>query len=296
MKIAVTGSSGMIGSAFTSVATTGGHEVVRLLRRSAEAPDEIQWDPASGTIDADALLGIDALVHLAGDNVSEGRWTTAKKERIRASRVEGTRLIAETLAKLDPMPRVLVAASATGFYGDRGDDVLDENAKMGEGFLAEVCRDWEEATRPAADAGIRVVNLRIGVVLSRLGGALAKMLTPFKLGLGGRIASGGQYLSWISLDDAIGSIHHALICEQLSGPVNAVAPGAVTNSEITKTLGKVLRRPTIFPIPAIAAKLAFGEMADELLLSSTHVVPSKLTASQYEFRHPELERALRYGG
>lgn len=296
MKIAVTGSSGMLGSAFASVATTGGHEVARLLRRSAEAPDEIQWDPASGTIDAEALSGIDALVHLAGDNISEGRWTTAKKERIRASRVGGTRLIAETLAKLDPKPRVLVAASATGFYGDRGDDVLDENAKMGEGFLAEVCRDWEEATRPAADAGIRVVNLRIGIVLSRLGGALARMLTPFKLGLGGRIGSGGQYMSWISLDDAIGSIHHALICEQLSGPVNAVAPGAVTNREFTKTLGKVLRRPTIFPIPAIAAKLAFGEMADELLLSSTHVVPSKLTASQYEFRHPELERALRYGG
>jgi uncharacterized protein (TIGR01777 family) len=286
----------MLGSAFASVATTGGNEVARLLRRSAEAPDEIQWDPASGTIDAEALSGIDALVHLAGDNISEGRWTTAKKERIRASRVEGTRLIAETLAKLDPKPRVLVAASATGFYGDRGDDVLDENAKMGEGFLAEVCRDWEEATRPAADAGIRVVNLRIGIVLSRLGGALARMLTPFKLGLGGRIGSGGQYMSWISLDDAIGSIHHALICEQLSGPVNAVAPGAVTNREFTNTLGKVLRRPTIFPIPAIAAKLAFGEMADELLLSSTHVVPSKLTASQYEFRHPELERALRYGG
>ena len=296
MKIAVTGSSGMIGTAFAPLATSDGHQVVRLVRRSADAPDEIQWDPASGTLDAQALSGVDAVVHLAGSNISEGRWTTARKERIRRSRVDGTRLIAETLAKLDPKPRVLVAASATGFYGDRGDDTLDENATMGEGFLAEVCRAWEEATRPAADAAIRVVNLRIGVVLSPSGGALAKMLTPFKLGLGGRIASGRQYMSWISLDDVIGAILHSLIGEQLSGPVNAVAPGAVTNREFTKTLGKVLRRPTILPIPAIAAKLALGEMAEELLLSSTHVVPSKLIASRYEFRHPKLEQALRHGG
>ena len=294
MKIAVTGATGMVGSAFAALASTGGHEVVRLVRREAATDDEIQWDPEQGTIDADRLAGVDAVVHLAGDNISEGRWTEAKKKRIRSSRVEGTRLIAETLAKLDTKPRVLVAASAIGFYGNRGDEPLDESAQVGEGFLADVCREWEAATQPAVDVGMRVVNLRIGVVLSPRGGAVAKMLTPFKLGLGGCIGNGQQYMSWISLDDVIATIHHALMTESLSGPVNAVAPGAVTNREFTKTFGKVLKRPTILPMPAFAAKLAFGEMADDLLLSSTHVLPNKLSESGYKFRHPQLEQALRH--
>ncbi|MCG8586484.1 MAG: TIGR01777 family oxidoreductase [Pirellulales bacterium] len=294
MKIAVTGASGMVGSAFAALASTGGHEVLHMVRREANSADEIAWDPANGTIDADRLADVDAVVHLAGDNISEGRWTEAKKAMIRSSRVDGTRLISETLAKLDPKPRVLVAASAIGFYGNRGDEALDETAAAGEGFLADVCREWEEATQAAADAGIRVVNLRIGVVLSPRGGAIKKMLTPFKLGLGGKVGNGRQYMSWISIDDVIGTIHHAMMNEELSGPVNAVAPGAVSNYDFTKTLGKVLKRPTIFPMPAFAAKMAFGQMADDLLLSSTRVVPAKLVESGYEFRHPQLEGALRH--
>ena len=294
MKIAVTGASGMVGSAFCSLATTGGHRVLRLVRRKSESPEEISWDPHTGKIDAEALRGVDAVVHLAGDNISEGRWTTAKKQRIRSSRVDGTRLISETLAKLDDKPRTMIAASAIGYYGNRGDEQLDESASVGTGFLADVVRDWEAATQPARDSGIRVVNLRLGVVISPQGGALRKMLTPFKLGLGGPVGNGRQYMSWISIDDAIGSIHHALMTDSLEGPVNAVAPGAVTNREFTKTLGRVLRRPTIFPMPAFAAKIAFGEMANDLLLSSTRVVPTRLTESDYAFRHPDLEQALRH--
>jgi hypothetical protein len=233
-------------------------------------------------------------VHLAGENIAAGRWTVEKKARIRDSRVKGTKTLCEALAQLSQPPKVLVSASAIGYYGDRGAELLWENSALGTGFLAEVCQAWEEATRPAMEKGIRVVLLRIGVVLSPAGGALAKMLLPFKLGLGGIIGSGKQYMSWIALDDVVGTIDHVLITDTLQGPVNAVAPHPVTNSEFTKTLRRVLRRPTLFPMPAFAARLAFGEMADELLLASTRVEPKRLIATEYRFRYPELEDALRH--
>jgi uncharacterized protein (TIGR01777 family) len=240
------------------------------------------------------LEGIDAAIHLAGENIAARRWVAAQKKRIRDSRVQGTRLISVGLAEMKRPPRVLVSASAIGWYGDRGAELLDETSDAGEGFLAGVTRDWEAATRPASDAGIRVVLLRFGLILSRQGGALTKMLTPFKLGGGGRIGDGQQYWSWVSIDDAVGAVRHALITESLSGPVNVVAPEAVTNQEFTRTLGRVLRRPTLMPIPAFAARLALGEMADELLLASARVQPVRLMESGYEFQHGSLEAALRH--
>jgi uncharacterized protein (TIGR01777 family) len=233
-------------------------------------------------------------VHLAGENIAGGRWTAAMKQKIRDSRVNGTRSLCEALARMESPPKVLVVASAIGFYGNRDDEIMDESSKAGEGFLSDVCREWEDATQAARDAGIRVVNLRIGVVLSPKGGALAKMLTPFKLGGGGIIGNGRQYWSWISIDDVAGAIHHALMTDSLSGPVNAVAPNAPMNREFTKTLGRVLRRPTILPMPAFAAKLALGEMANDLLLASTRVEPTKLIESGYKFRQPTLEKSLRH--
>lgn len=294
MKVLVSGSTGLVGSALVPFLVSGGHEVVRLVRgRPAPGVVAVPWDPQAGTIAAAQLEGFDAVVHLAGENIA-GRWTTAKKARIRSSRVEGTRLLADALAGLKRPSRTLICASAIGYYGNRGDELLREDSPPGAGFLAEVCREWEGAARPAAEKGIRVVHLRIGVVLSPAGGALAQMLTPFKLGLGGRIGSGNQYMSWIAIDDLIGAFHHALITESLRGPVNAVAPRPMTNLEFTKTLGRVLGRPTLFPMPAFAARLAFGEMADELLLASARVEPTKLASSGYRFRAPELEGALRH--
>jgi uncharacterized protein (TIGR01777 family) len=288
MKIALTGSSGLVGSALVSSLLNAGHEVVRLKR-----PE--QWDPDSGTIDASVLSGSDAVVHLAGENIASGRWTAARKQRIHDSRVNGTKLIAETISRIDPPPRVLVSASATGYYGNRGSEVLREESPSGRGFLSEVCRQWEAATGAATRKGVRVVHLRTGLVLSTHGGgALGKMLLPFKLGLGGKIGSGSQYWSWISLDDVCGVIVHCIQAAGLHGPVNTVSPSPVTNLEFTKTLGRVLGRPTIFPLPALAARLAFGEMADALLLSSARVEPTKLIASRFVFKHKELEPTLRY--
>lgn len=294
MKVLVSGASGLVGSALVPILTTSGHEVVRLVRsepRPGEA--EVRWDPAAGHIDRDGLAGIDAVVHLAGETLM-GRWTSAKKQRIRDSRAKGTRLLAETLASLEQPPGVFVSASAVGYYGDRGEDELTEENPPGAGFLAEVCREWEAATQPAADKGIRVVNLRSGVVLSPAGGALAQLLLPFRLGLGGRVGSGNQYMSWIALDDEIGAIHHALMTDSLQGPVNLVSPNPVTNREFTKTLGRVLGRPTIFPLPAFAARLVLGEMADELLLASQRARPGRLQATGFQSRFPELEVALRH--
>ena len=293
MKILVSGSTGLVGSALVPFLLTGGHQVARLVRSQPTAGGEVPWDPAAGRLEATNLEGLDAVVHLAGERIT-GRWTAAKKARIRSSRVQGTRLLAETLARLARPPKTLVCASAIGYYGHRGDELLREESPPGAGFLAEVCREWEAAARPAAEKGIRVVQLRIGVVLSAAGGALALMLTPFKLGLGGRVGSGQQYMSWIAIDDLAGIIQHALANESLRGPVNAVAPRAITNREFTKTLGRVLGRPTIFPMPAFAARLAFGQMADELLLASARVEPTRLIASGYKFRTPELEAALRH--
>jgi hypothetical protein len=267
--------------------------VARLVRALPTAGGDIPWDPAAGRLDPARLEGLDAVVHLAGENIA-GRWTAAKKARIRSSRVEGTRLLAEALAGLKRPPKTLLCASAIGYYGDRGAELLREESPAGTGFLAEVCREWEAAARPAAEKGLRVVHLRIGVVLSPAGGALARMLMPFKLGLGGRIGSGSQFMSWIASDDLSGVIRHALTTESLRGPVNAVAPQAVTNLEFTQTLGRVLRRPTPFPMPAFAARLAFGEMAEALLLASARVEPTRLVASGYRFRAPELEGALRH--
>jgi uncharacterized protein (TIGR01777 family) len=293
MDVCITGASGLVGSTLTPFLTTGGHTVSKFVRGSVK-PGEIHWDPAKGEIDAAAIEGKSAVVHLAGESIASGRWTAAKKARIRDSRVVGTRLLCETLAKLKNPPRVLVSASAIGYYGDRGDEELTEESQPGTGFLPEVCQAWENATRPAAEAGVRVVNTRIGVILTPRDAALKKMLLPFKLCLGGVIGSGRQYWSWISLDDVVSGIHHALMSESLRGPVNLVAPRPVTNREFTKTLGKVLGRPTIFPMPAFAARLALGEMADDLLLASARVLPKQLEASGFEFRHRDLETALRH--
>jgi hypothetical protein len=235
---------------------------------------------------------MDAVVHLAGEPIP-GRWTPKKKALILESRFKGTRLIAEAISHLSKPPRVFVCASAIGYYGDRGNEILREESPSGNGFLAQVCREWEAATEPAARKGVRVVNLRIGIVLGAGGGALAQMLTPFKMGVGGRIGSGNQYMSWIALDDLVGIVHHVLTTEGLRGPVNAVAPNPVTNAEFTRTLGKVLSRPTIFPLPAFVVKLAFGEMGEEALLGSQRVEPARLQATGYKFRSPDLEATLR---
>jgi uncharacterized protein (TIGR01777 family) len=245
-------------------------------------------------LNAAELEGHDAAVHLAGDPIAEGRWTDEKKRRIRESRVQGTTLLAETLARLAAPPRTLLTASAVGYYGDRGEELLNETSTAGADFLSDVCRVWEASADAAKAAGIRVVRLRFGVVLDGAGGALAKMLTPFKLGAGGKIGSGKQYMSWIALDDAIGAILHALAHAELEGAVNVVAPRAVTNAEFTKTLGGVLGRPTIFAVPAFAARLAFGEMADAALLASQRAEPAQLKATSYGFKYPELEGALRH--
>jgi uncharacterized protein len=293
MQIAISGASGLIGSAFADSLAAGGHAVRRLVRGDARG-DDVAWAPEDGAIDAAKLRGVDAVVHLAGEGIASGRWSADRKQRIRDSRVQGTDLLARTLAELSPRPSVLVCASAVGFYGPRGDEELDESAPPGTSFLSEVCRAWEAAAEPARAAGVRVVSTRFGVVLSAKGGALAKMLTPFRIGIGGRIGSGRQWMSWISIDDAVGAIGHALATASLTGPVNAVAPRPVTNAEFTKTLGRVLSRPTVAPMPAFAARLAFGEMADELLLSGQRVVPRRLLESGYRFRHGDLETALRH--
>ncbi len=293
MHIAVSGSSGLVGSALVSSLTAGGHRVTRLVRRSPGGND-VLWDPAEGIRDLPKLAGVDGVVHLAGENIAAGRWTEARKAEIRRSRVEGTRRLCESLAKLGARPKVLVSASAIGFYGDRGVEILTEDSAPGSDFLAGVCREWEAATELASRAGIRVVHLRFGMILSPAGGALKKMLLPFKMGAGGRIGSGAQFMSWIAIDDAVGVIQHALSTESIRGPVNAVAPAPVTNAEFTRTLARVLSRPAIVPMPAFAARLAFGELADALLLSSQRVMPSRLKESGYRFRYPELEGALRH--
>ena len=293
MKVAVTGASGLVGGALVPLLTTGGHSAVRLVRRNPRADGEARWDPATGAAPG-ALEGVDAIVHLAGENIAGKRWSAKQKQEIRDSRVLATRALCESLTKLSVKPKTLICASAIGYYGDRGDEQLDESSAKGTGFLAEVCDEWEAATQPAKDAGIRVVHMRFGIILSPKGGALAKMLLPFKLGGGGILGSGNQYMSWISLDDVCGAILHALTNDSLSGPVNTVAPAPVTNREYTKTLGSVLKRPTIFPMPAFAARAAFGEMADHLLLGSQRVQPKVLLDSGYRFQHTQLEDALRH--
>jgi hypothetical protein len=251
------------------------------------------WNPATGEIEAEKLEGFDAVVHLAGENLSEGRWTEERKRRIRDSRIRGTELLSRSLASLDKRPEVLISASATGFYGNRGDDVLTEKSAAGSDFLADLCREWETATRPASEAGIRVLNARFGVVLSAKGGALPRMLTPFKLGLGGKIGDGRQFVSWISLEDAVNAILFGLEERALAGPVNIVAPEPVTNTELTRILGAQLSRPTFLAVPRFAMRLAFGELADEVLLSSARVMPERLLDQGFQFRFPTLSLALK---
>jgi uncharacterized protein (TIGR01777 family) len=292
MKVLIAGASGLIGSALIPSLEAEGAEVTRLVR-STPKPGEIEWHPNQDTMDPARLEGFEAVINLAGENVAGGRWTEELKRRIHDSRVNGTHLLSEAMAKLAKRPRVFLCASATGFYGDRDDEVLDEHSDSGGGFLAGVCREWEQATEPAASAGVRVVNLRFGVILAREGGMLAKLLTPFKMGMGGKVGSGKQIISWVAIDDAVSVIKLALHDETFRGPVNVVAPHPVTNEAFTKTLGHVLSRPTALAMPAFAARLAFGEMADEMLLSSQYVVPKRLTDAGFQYQYPELEAALR---
>ena len=294
LAIVVSGASGLVGRQLVAFLRTGGHTVYRLVRREPAAPDEIYWDPRAGEIDAAAVEGMDAIVHLAGESIAGGRWTQKRKERILASRVDGTRLLAETIARLRVPPSVLVSASATGYYGSCGDELLTEDSGSGTGFLADVCRAWEAETAPVTSAGIRVVSPRFGVVLAGNGGLLARVANLFRLGLGGRLGDGEQYFSWIALDDLLYVIHRAITDPSLSGPVNAVAPHPVTNREFTAALGRVLGRPAVLPAPEHALRLVFGEMADELLLTSQRTVPARLIDDGFHFAFPALEGALRH--
>jgi uncharacterized protein (TIGR01777 family) len=295
MRILISGATGLVGSALVSFLTTGGHQVTRLVRSQPRPErEEIWWSPEQGIQDLASIEGLDAVVHLAGENIATGRWTTEKKARIRDSRVTGTRTLCEALARLSRPPKVLISASAIGYYGNRGEEILTEESAAGQGFLSDVCTAWEAATLSAQQYGVRVVHARLGVVLTPREGALAKMLLPFKLGLGGRIGAGEQYMSWITLDDVVDAIHHALITGTLQGPINVVAPHPLTNSEFTAILGQVLGRPTLLPLPAGVARLALGDMADGLLLTSARVEPKRLRETQFSFRHPELAGALRH--
>jgi hypothetical protein len=294
MNILVSGSRGLIGSELIPRLKANGHQVRRLVRSAKDAnPSDFVWDSINNEIQGE-LKNIDGIIHLAGESIASGRWNDQKKREIRQSRIRGTTFLSETVAALRPLPKVFLCASAIGFYGDRGSETLDENSSNGKGFLAELCRDWEAATSPARDAGIRVVNLRIGVALSPKGGALGKMLTPFQLGLGGIIGNGKQEMSWIAIDDVADAMVHCVENETISGPVNLTAPNPVSNSEFTRAMGAVLGRPTLFPMPDFAARMALGEMADELLLSSARVLPKKLQASGFQFGYPDIEGALRH--
>ncbi len=294
MKIIISGASGLIGKQLTETLSTAGHTLKRLVRtKSAAKSDTLFWDIERYELNPAELENADAVIHLAGESVAGGRWSEARKELIRKSRVRGTGLLCETLAGLKNPPKVLLSASAIGYYGYQAEKVLTERDEVGNGFLAEVCREWEAATLPALKAGIRVVNLRIGIVLSPMGGALKLMLLPFRLGLGGVVGNGRQYTSWISLDDVLGAIQHALHNEKINGPLNITAPCPVTNIELTRALGQVLHRPTLFPVPAFAARLVFGtQMANETVLASQRIMPQKLLDTGYSFQYSDIHQAL----
>ena len=294
MNIAVTGASGLIGSALVDSLTSKGHAVYRIVRaKSQEDGTDIEWIPENGDWDTAFVNGLGGIVHLAGENIASDRWTKEKKEKIRNSRIYGTRSLCKNILKLAKVPDVFVCASAIGFYGDRGNDIMTEESAKGYRFLSEVCEKWEGEAAVVTSANIRVVNLRFAMVLSADGGAVPEMLSAFKKGVGGRLGSGKQYVSWIAIDDAINVIHHVLTDSSLSGPVNAVSPQPVTNKVFTKTLGKIIKRPTFIPMPAFSARLVFGEMADELLLASTRVEPAKLVNSGFKFKYPGIDEALR---
>jgi len=288
----VSGASGLVGSALCNALASDDTDVGKLTRRTPQSPEQIQWTPGKPLAD-EAWEGTQALVHLAGENVAGGRWNNKQKARIRDSRIGPTRALCEGIARLKRPPETLVCASAIGFYGDQGDSWLDENSPQGQGFLAQVCAEWEAACAPAREAGVRVVNMRFGIVLSTEGGALAKMLPLFRWGLGGRLGSGDQYMSWIGLDDVVGALQHALANTTLDGPVNTVAPNPVTNREFTGTLAKALGRPALLPAPKFGLRMALGrEMANEMLLASARVKPARLLESDFGFKSPKLEQAL----
>jgi uncharacterized protein len=294
MKLLISGSHGLVGKALLRSLEAKDHEIFRLVRHPPTNDLEVEWSPDRYSIALARLEGFDACIHLAGESIASGRWNEEKKRKIRESRVKGTKLLSDALANLKRPPKTLISASAIGYYGNRGEEILDEGSAAGNDFLAGVCVEWENATSHARDQGIRVVNTRFGIILDSEGGALAKMLTPFRMGVGGRIGSGKQWMSWIALKDVIAGIEFALSNETLKGPVNFVAPNPVRNAEFTKALGKALSRPTIFPIPAFGVRLAFGEMGDALLLSSQRVKPKRLTEAGYQFKYPSLETALRH--
>lgn len=286
----VTGASGLLGSALVPALEADGHEVLRLVRRPPQGAREVAWDPARGTIDANSLAGVEVAVNLSGATIGH-RWSVARKAEIRGSRVDSTRLLSRTLATLDPRPSALISAGGVGIYGDRGDEILTEESELGEGFLPEVGKAWEEAADPARAAGIRVVHFRQGVVLTRRGGILERLLTPFRLGVGGRVGSGRQWWSWVALDDLVEAYRFALAGE-LAGAVNLLSPNPVTNVQFTRALGRALRRPTIFPFPAVAARAVFGEMGEEVLLGSQRALPKRLVDAGFAFRRGELAEAL----
>src|ERR1051326_8534843 len=292
MRVLITGASGLIGSALRGALRREGHEAVALVRRPVRGAAEVQWNPAA--VDAAPFEGADAVVHLAGENIAGGRWTAERKQKILDSRKDGTRNLAQSIAAAGRKPEVLVSASAVGIYGNRGDEVLTESSASGDGFLAGVSRAWEEALAAARAAGVRVVSPRIGVVLDGKGGALPKMALPFKFGAGGRVGSGKQWMSWITLDDLVRLLIFAMTTDALRGPMNAVAPQSVTNREFTRALARVLHRPAIFPAPAFALRLAMGQMADELLLASQRVEPKVAMEAGFRFQYPQIESALRH--
>jgi hypothetical protein len=294
MKILISGSSGLIGSTAATALKSDGHNVVHLVRPGKPPnPGDVQWDPMRATVDVAALEGVEVVIHLSGAGIADGRWTEERKRLLRSSRIDTTRVLVDSLSRLKQKPRVLIVASAIGYYGNRGDEILTESSTTGTDFLALVCRDWEAEASRAAARGIRTVMLRTGVVLSGKGGALPKMLTPFKLGVGGRLGSGQQWMSWIAIEDVVGIIRNAIANEQVSGPVNVVAPNPVRNEEFTRLLAAMLHRPAIFPAPAFMLRLAMGEMADAVLLGSDRVKPERMLAAGYKFRFEILEPALR---
>jgi len=292
MKIAIAGASGLVGSALINALVAEGTAITRLVR-GAPKSGEIEWHPNQYQLNSQMLEGFDVIVNLAGESVAGSRWTDDQKRKIRDSRVSGTNLLSEAIARMSAKPSAFICASATGIYGDRDDEILDEQSESGGGFIAGVCREWEKACEPAIKAGVRVVNLRLGPVLARTGGMLAKLLTPFKMGMGGKVGSGKQYISWVALDDVVSAIKLAISDQSIRGPLNIVSPNPVTNEEFTRTLGHVLNRPTALAVPAFAARLAFGEMADEMLLASQRVTPKKLLQANFTFQYPDLESAFR---
>lgn len=293
MQIVVSGASGLIGQQLVAFLSSEGHRVRRLVRRVNTETNTIFWDPVHKNIETEALEGVDAVIHLAGDNIGDGRWNDAKKALILNSRVQGTTFLAQTLAELERPPKVFVSASASGYYGPHGPEVLNENSPPGHDFLANVCQQWEKAADPARER-MRVVHPRLGVVLTQTGGALGKMLKPFQMGLGGPIGNGHQYMSWITLDDVVRGLMHCVATESLTGPVNLVAPNPVTNKAFTHTLGKVLHRPTVVPIPALGIRTLLGEMGEALLLNGSRIEPQRLIASGFTFQYPHLEGALQH--